>query len=156
MAKYVSILDYYTGTLNIIELTEDERKESEKYDDFESFLETLGEKYGFELSNCNWMASDNLNINRYKGGKKEANTALLAVESYFYYMWNRWGQEECMIAFQNASCGPMHFWAKWESLANKDIFGAAEKLFAELSEDNRELLVKRALECYEGRKERKV
>lgn len=88
-------------------------------------------------------------------GRRIVMKELLIVESYFYYMWNRWSKEECMIAFKNSSCGPMHFWAKWESLANKDIFGAAEKLFAELSEDNRELLVKRALECYEGRKERK-
>ncbi len=50
--KYVIILDFCTGTLNIIKLTEEELKASEKYDDFESFLSTLEDKYGFRLNNC--------------------------------------------------------------------------------------------------------
>lgn len=69
-SKYVLILDYYSGALNIIELTNDELKESEKYDDFESFLETLEEKYGFRLSGCSWMVTEDLNIYRYKDGKE--------------------------------------------------------------------------------------
>lgn len=69
-SKYVLILDYYSGALNIIELTDDELKESEKYDDFESFLETLEEKYGFRLSGCSWMVTEDLNIYRYKDGKE--------------------------------------------------------------------------------------
>ena len=43
--KYVIILDFCIGALNIIKLTEEELKESEKYDDFEEFLSTLEEKY---------------------------------------------------------------------------------------------------------------
>lgn len=69
-SKYVLILDYCIGALNIIELTDEEIKESDKYDDFESFLVTIEEKYGFRLKDCNWMTTENLNIYRYKNGKE--------------------------------------------------------------------------------------
>lgn len=36
--KYVLILDYCSGTLNIIELTDKELRESEHYENFESYL----------------------------------------------------------------------------------------------------------------------
>lgn len=68
--KYVLILDYCCGALNIIELTEEEINESYNYDDFESFLETLEEKYGFRLKNCSWMVTKELNIYEYKDGKE--------------------------------------------------------------------------------------
>lgn len=68
--KYVLILDYCTGALNIIELTDEEIKESCNYDDFESFLVTIEDKYGFRLKDCNWMTTENLNIYRYKNGKE--------------------------------------------------------------------------------------
>lgn len=68
--KYVLLLNYCSGALNIIELTEEEIKESCNYDDFESFLMTIEEKYGFRLSDCNWMTTENLNIYRYKNGKE--------------------------------------------------------------------------------------
>lgn len=60
--KYVIILDFCIGALNIIKLTEEELNESEKYDDFETFLSTIEEKYGFRLNNCQWMTTENLNI----------------------------------------------------------------------------------------------
>ena len=68
--KYVIILDFRTGALNIIKLTQEELQESENYDDFESFLSTLEEKYGFKLSNCQWMTTENLNIYWYENGQK--------------------------------------------------------------------------------------
>lgn len=71
--KYVLILDYCIGVLNIIELTEKEINESYNYEDFESFLETLEEKYGFRLKDCNWMTTESLSIYRYKDGKEVAN-----------------------------------------------------------------------------------
>ena len=71
--KYVLILDYCCGALNIIELTEKEIIESYNYEDFESFLETLEEKYGFRLKDCNWMTTESLSIYRYKDGKEVAN-----------------------------------------------------------------------------------
>lgn len=68
--KCVIILDFCTGALNIIKLTEKELLESENYDDFESFLSTLEEKYGFRLSNCQWMTTENLNVYWYENGQK--------------------------------------------------------------------------------------
>ena len=72
-AYYVLILDYCCGALNIIELTEKEINESYNYEDFESFLETLEDKYGFRLKDCNWMTTESLSIYRYKDGKEVAN-----------------------------------------------------------------------------------
>ena len=71
--KYVFIVDYCCGSLNIIELTEKEINESYNYEDFESFLETLEDKYGFRLKDCNWMTTESLSIYRYKDGKEVAN-----------------------------------------------------------------------------------
>lgn len=68
--KYVLVLDYFTGALNIIELTDEEINRSYEFDDFESFLSTIEDKYGFRLSDCNWMFTENLNIYRYKDGKE--------------------------------------------------------------------------------------
>lgn len=68
--RYVIILDFCIGALNIIRLTDDEVKESGKYDDFESFLSTLEDKYGFRLNNCQWMTTENLNIYWYEHGQE--------------------------------------------------------------------------------------
>lgn len=71
--RYVLILDYCVGCLNIIKLTDEELRESEKYDDFEDFLSTIEEKYEFRLSDCNWMVTENLSIYRYENGKEVEN-----------------------------------------------------------------------------------
>ena len=68
--RYVIILDFCIGALNIIRLTDDEVKESEKYDDFENFLSTLEDKYGFRLNNCQWMTTENLNVYWYENGQE--------------------------------------------------------------------------------------
>lgn len=68
--RYVIILDFCIGALNIIRLTDDEVKESEKYDDFENFLSTLEDKYGFRLNNCQWMSTENLNVYWYENGQE--------------------------------------------------------------------------------------
>lgn len=68
--NYIILLDFCCGYLNIIHLTEEEKKESEKYEDFELFLSTLEEKYGFRLKDCQWMTTENLNIYRYENGKE--------------------------------------------------------------------------------------
>lgn len=68
--KYVIILDFGIGALNIIKLTEEELRESEKYDDFESFLSTIENKYGFKLNNCQWMTTENLKIYWYENGRE--------------------------------------------------------------------------------------
>ena len=68
--KYVLILDFCVGCLNIIELTDEELEKSEKYEDFESFLVTLEDKYGFNLRNSQWMTTETLSVYRYKDGKE--------------------------------------------------------------------------------------
>ena len=66
--NYVIILDFCGGYLNIIHLTEDEKKESERCEDFESFLYTLEDKYGFRLKDCQWMTTETLQMCRYENG----------------------------------------------------------------------------------------
>lgn len=68
--NFVIILDFCGGYLNIIHLTEEEKKKSEEYEDFESFLSTLEEKYGFRLSNCQWMTTETLQVYHYENGKE--------------------------------------------------------------------------------------
>ena len=50
--RYVLILVFCVGGLNIIKLTYEELRESENYEDFEDFLSTIEKKYGFKLDNC--------------------------------------------------------------------------------------------------------
>lgn len=68
--KYVLILDFCVGCLNIIRLTDEELRESENYDDFEDFLITIEGKYGFKLNNCQWMVIENLDIYCYQNGEE--------------------------------------------------------------------------------------
>ena len=68
--KYVLILDFCVGCLNIIRLTDEELRESENYDDFEDFLITIEGKYGFRLNNCQWMVIENLDIYCYQNGEE--------------------------------------------------------------------------------------
>lgn len=76
------------------------------------------------------------------------------VTSFFYYMWNRWGREECEIAFRG--CDYNHFWNKWceayDTMGGPR--GAAELFYMMLSDTYRDKLVKRALECYDGMTEK--
>lgn len=75
------------------------------------------------------------------------------VSSFFYYMWNAWCEEECMVAFSNSTCNWRHFWEKWCGICNKHgVWGAAERFYAELSDCNRELLVNRACKVYNGKR----
>lgn len=78
------------------------------------------------------------------------------VTSFFYYMWNRWSEEECKIVFKNGTAEWQHFWRKWCEAYDmmKGPRGAAEFFYAHLSDTNRELLVRRALEVYNGHKEK--
>lgn len=71
------------------------------------------------------------------------------VSSFFYYMWNAWSENECKAVY-----GGMypHFWEKWCVATDKDTFGAAERFYLELSEDNRRILVERAVSIYDGRR----
>lgn len=69
------------------------------------------------------------------------------ISSFFYYMWCRWDQKECITIF-----GPMseHFWSKWLTSANNTPRGAAERFYADLSTNNRQQLIQRACQLYDG------
>lgn len=73
------------------------------------------------------------------------------VSSYFFYMWNRWSHEECEAVYGNISA---HIWSKWCAVCKPSAWGAAERLYAELSDGNRQLLVERAVSLYDGRREK--
>lgn len=74
--RYVLILDFFVGCLNIIRLTDEELRESDNYENFEDFLITIEEKYGFRLNSCQWMTTEDLNIYCYQNGE-EAERNLL-------------------------------------------------------------------------------
>lgn len=54
----IVILDYSAGEVIKIRLTQEQIEESEKYDDFESFLCTLEDEYDFRLKDCLWMVTE--------------------------------------------------------------------------------------------------
>lgn len=68
--NYVILLDFCGGYLNIIHLTAEEVKASVMYEDFETFLSTLEEKYGFRLKDCEWMTTETLQIYHYENGRE--------------------------------------------------------------------------------------
>ena len=53
------------GELIKIRLTEQEKIESESYQNFEEFIYTLEDKYDFKLSNCSWMCCEVLSERSY-------------------------------------------------------------------------------------------
>lgn len=72
--------------------------------------------------------------------------------SLFFYMWNAWCEEECKQAFKDGDY--KHFWNKWCAIGEQyGRFGAVEHFYAELTNDNRDKLVKRATELYDGSRE---
>lgn len=68
--EYITILDFTTACVTMIHLTEEEQKESEKYDDMYDFLSTLEEKYGFSVSNSQFMFTNSLDIECYENGEE--------------------------------------------------------------------------------------
>ena len=64
-ANYLVLLDYSVDELIKIHLTEQEKIESESYEDFEEFIYTLEEKYNFKLFNCSWMSCEVLSERSY-------------------------------------------------------------------------------------------
>ena len=63
--NYIVLLDFSKGEIIKIRLGEEQKKESEKYDDFSEFLETLEDKYGFHLNCCSWMSCEVLSERSY-------------------------------------------------------------------------------------------
>lgn len=60
--RFIVILDFdpHSGEILKIRLTDEELAESEKYEDMETYLSTLEEKYKFNLSNSVWLATNEL------------------------------------------------------------------------------------------------
>ena len=60
--RFIVILNFdpQSGEILKIRLTDEELAESEKYEDMETYLSTLEEKYEFDLSNAVWMATSEL------------------------------------------------------------------------------------------------
>lgn len=71
------------------------------------------------------------------------------VTRFMFYMWNRWCEEECKEVFGKDDFYP-HFWNKWCGICKMlgTAHGAAEMFYAELSDRNRDKLVRRAVEYY--------
>jgi hypothetical protein len=59
--NYIIILDYSIGEIIKIRLDRQQIEESERYDDFESYLSTLEDKYNFRLKDCLWMCTETYN-----------------------------------------------------------------------------------------------
>ena len=74
--------------------------------------------------------------------------------SLFFYMWNAWCEEECRKVYGKDDFWP-HFWNKWCAI-NKQYgrYGAVEHFYADLSNDNRDKLVARAMELYDKSREK--
>lgn len=63
--RYIILIDFSTGELIKIKLSELELKASEEYEDFGDFLSTLEDKYGFRLRDCLYMTCHNLTERNY-------------------------------------------------------------------------------------------
>lgn len=59
--NHIIILDYSIGEVIKIKLDRQQIEESERYDDFESYLSTLEDKYNFRLKDCLWMCTETYN-----------------------------------------------------------------------------------------------
>lgn len=72
------------------------------------------------------------------------------VSSFFFFMWNAWCKEECETVF---GYGFQHFWNKWCGFYEKySVYAATDRFYADLTTDNREKLVNRACELFDGSK----
>ncbi len=72
----LTIINPSTSELKIIMLTQEEKNAAYEYDDFEEFLYTLEEKYGFNVSDVNWMVSETLYASTYSHGHNFSKCAL--------------------------------------------------------------------------------
>lgn len=58
--RYIIIMDFSTGELVKIKLTDQELKTSEEFEDFCDFLSTLEEKYDFKVKDSLYMTVETL------------------------------------------------------------------------------------------------
>lgn len=84
------------------------------------------------------------------GRAKYIEDADIAVSSFFYYMWNMWCRNECSSI--EWTCSASHIWEKWNAACSMGgVWGATERFYKELSDENRYKLVERAVSIYKGR-----
>lgn len=63
--RYIVIMDFSTGELIKIRLTDEQLSASEEYEDFGDFLSTLEEEYDFKLKDCLYMTCHTLSERNY-------------------------------------------------------------------------------------------
>lgn len=63
--NYVILLDYYDGEIIKIRLSDEEKQKADEFDNFEDFLHSIEDKYGFNLDDCCWATADNLKERNY-------------------------------------------------------------------------------------------
>lgn len=63
--RYIILLDFSTGELIKIRLTDEQLKNSEEYDGFGEFLSILEDEYDFRLKDCLYMTCHNLSERNY-------------------------------------------------------------------------------------------
>lgn len=63
--RYIIIMDFSTGELIKIKLTDEQLKSSEEYEDFGEFLSALEEEYDFRLKDCLYMTCHTLSERNY-------------------------------------------------------------------------------------------
>ncbi len=75
--NYLILLDYAPSSVKIIKFTDEEREESNNYEDFEDYLSTLEDKYNFRLKDVYWMTAESLDVTGFKEGKEVAYAELV-------------------------------------------------------------------------------
>ena len=65
--KKLIILNYCPTEIIQINLSEEQIKEMNSYDNHEDYINTLEEKYNFNLRHCYWMVTDELTKRTYSG-----------------------------------------------------------------------------------------
>ena len=64
--NYLILLNFCVGEIVKIKLTEEEKRKSEEYEDFEEFIkEHIEEKYEIRLKDCTWMTLEKLSARTY-------------------------------------------------------------------------------------------
>jgi len=94
-----------------------------------------------------WLKGQMLECSPFRENKQNDATSL------FFYMWNRWCEEECRIVFHDDDYN--HFWKKWCGIYDEyGRFGKVEHFYAELSNHNRDKLLARAKKLFDGNSEK--
>ncbi len=63
--RYIILMDFSTGELIKIKLTDEELKAYDEFETFEEFLDTLEDKYDFRIKDCLFMTCQTLSERNY-------------------------------------------------------------------------------------------